>query len=528
MIRYLCLSSLAGSGAKFVEAHAVQVIGYNNEQEYWLAKNSWGTGFADGGYFKVAFGAAGVCDEARGLIFTPFNPLPPPVDRVQPAQSKPGCYAYRATSWDYVSQVATVFRLAPRNVLLDNVNVIPDPAMLLGGLTLVLCGVGDVPGLPVAAVSGAPGVGGMSQLDALSNIKLAIDRGDVLKSWTRSSGANGGYCNWSGIKCDGNRNVVSVEPEGKLNGVLPDVSALQALPKLVKMNLAENGFQGTLPADWSALNNLQELYLSGNQLSGPVPVDWSKMSNMIDMRLAQNKLSGPLPGQWSAMTKLNTLYVSNNQLSGPLPAEWSRMSNMVDMRLAQNKLSGPLPGQWSAMTKLNTLDVAINQLSGSLPAEWSRMSNMIDLRLQVNKLSGPLPGQWSAMTKLKMLYLSDNGLTGLLPPEWKRLAELQELALSRNKLSGPLPGQWGTMVKLVSLRLGGNQLSGVVPAAQWKGMTSLRFIYLWGSTQLSGCLPAAWKGRVNVPGSKDNNEAVSEPRDAYGPDSGTKITGFCP
>ena len=52
------------------------------------------------------------------------------------------------------------------------------------------------------------------------------------------------------------------------------------------------------------------------------------------------------------------------------------------------------------------------------------------------------------------------------------------------------------MAKLVILVLGDSQLSGVVPAAQWKGMTSLRFIYLWGNSQLSGCLPAAWKGRV--------------------------------
>ena len=455
MILYLCLSSLAGSGAKFVEAHAVQVIGYDNEQEYWLAKNSWGTGFADGGYFKVAFGAAGVCDEARGLIFTPFNPLPPPVDRVKPSASKPGCYSYRATSWDYVSSVATVFNVPPQNVLLDNVNVIPDPAMFLGGLTVVLCGIGDVPGLPLTGASGAPGVGSMSQLDALSNIKLAIDRGDVLKSWTRSYGANGGYCNWPGIKCDGNKNVVSVEPQGKLNGVLPDISALQALPKLVTLNLGENGFQGTLPADWSALRNLQKLYLGRNQLWGSVPA------------------------------------------------------------------------QWSAMSNLQELDVARNQLSGPLPAEWSRMGNMVDLRLQTNKLSGPLPGQWSAMTKLKVLYLDNNDMTGLLPPEWGRLAVLQELALTaNNKVSGPLPGQWVTMAKMVSLRLGGNQLSGVVPAAQWKGMTSLRFIYLWGNSQLSGCLPAAWKGRVNVPGTKDG-EFEMKPDAAYGPDSGTKITGFC-
>ena len=449
------------------------MIGYNNEQAYWLAKNSWGSGFADGGYFKVAFGAAGVCDEARGLIFTPPNPPPIPVARVKPSMSKPGCYSYRATTWDYVSKVATMFKMSPRIVLLDNVNVIPDPAMLLGGLTVVVCGIGEVPGLPRD-----PRVGRMSQLDALLYIKLAIDPDDVLNPWERRYGVSSSYCNWIFIECDENKNVVSIEPGGGLNGVLPDVSALQALPKLVTLNLGVGGLQGTLPADWSAVRNLQKLYLG------------------------------------------------NNQLWGSLPARWSAMRNLQVLYLHANKLSGPLPAAWGSMASLKELSLGVNQFSGALPAEWSRMGNMVKLWFHKNKLSGLLPGQWSAMTKLKVLYLANNNLTGLLPPEWGRLAELHELDFTRNKLSGLLPGQWGNMAKLVTLGLGGNQLSGVVPAAQWKGMTSLRLIGLWYNSQLSGCLPAAWKGRVNVPGSNESD--IAEPSDAYGPDSGTKVTGFCP
>jgi hypothetical protein len=28
-------------------------VGYNNKDGYWIARNSWGQGFADAGYFKV-------------------------------------------------------------------------------------------------------------------------------------------------------------------------------------------------------------------------------------------------------------------------------------------------------------------------------------------------------------------------------------------------------------------------------------------------------------------------------------------
>jgi len=36
--------------------HCVALVGYDDAEGYWLAKNSWGTGWGDGGYFKIAYG----------------------------------------------------------------------------------------------------------------------------------------------------------------------------------------------------------------------------------------------------------------------------------------------------------------------------------------------------------------------------------------------------------------------------------------------------------------------------------------
>ena len=36
--------------------HAVLLVGYDDTGEYWIAKNSWGTGFGDDGYFKIGYG----------------------------------------------------------------------------------------------------------------------------------------------------------------------------------------------------------------------------------------------------------------------------------------------------------------------------------------------------------------------------------------------------------------------------------------------------------------------------------------
>ncbi|MFC1541664.1 C1 family peptidase [Candidatus Latescibacterota bacterium] len=39
-----------------VDPHAVVIVDYNDEEEYWICKNSWGVAWGDSGYFKIGFG----------------------------------------------------------------------------------------------------------------------------------------------------------------------------------------------------------------------------------------------------------------------------------------------------------------------------------------------------------------------------------------------------------------------------------------------------------------------------------------
>ncbi len=40
--------------------HAVAIVGYNDYQGYWIAKNSWGTGWGEGGWFRIAYGECAI------------------------------------------------------------------------------------------------------------------------------------------------------------------------------------------------------------------------------------------------------------------------------------------------------------------------------------------------------------------------------------------------------------------------------------------------------------------------------------
>lgn len=41
-------------------SHCVEVVGYSEAEQCWICKNSWGVGWGDGGFFKIAYGEAGI------------------------------------------------------------------------------------------------------------------------------------------------------------------------------------------------------------------------------------------------------------------------------------------------------------------------------------------------------------------------------------------------------------------------------------------------------------------------------------
>jgi uncharacterized membrane protein YgcG len=69
------------------------------------------------------------------------------------------------------------------------------------------------------------------------------------------------------------------------------------------------------------------------------------------------------------------------------------------------------------------------------------------------------------------------------------------------------------------------QLSGTIPSS-WGSMPSLRFISLHDNPLLSGCVPAAWKGRVRFQGKGTNFDYKSSLYES-GVLENTGITGWC-
>jgi len=68
----------------YIAGHGVTIVGYNDNQGYWICKNSWGTGWGENGWFRIKYGDCDIGNPTYFLSgisgniqpFTPSNPDP--------------------------------------------------------------------------------------------------------------------------------------------------------------------------------------------------------------------------------------------------------------------------------------------------------------------------------------------------------------------------------------------------------------------------------------------------------------------
>ena len=58
------------SGIMTLGGHCIVIVGYNDEEKYWIIKNSWGSSWGQGGYGKIGYGECRM-EEWRGRPLFP-------------------------------------------------------------------------------------------------------------------------------------------------------------------------------------------------------------------------------------------------------------------------------------------------------------------------------------------------------------------------------------------------------------------------------------------------------------------------
>jgi hypothetical protein len=208
------------------------------------------------------------------------------------------------------------------------------------------------------------------------------------------------------------------------------------------------------------------LALAGNQLNGTIPPELTLLADLQSIELPGNSLYGTLPTTLANLTKLRFLIMEGNGLNGTLPTELGELSVLDELHLVDNVLTGTLPTEIGRLTVLRTLDVRRNHLTGKLPTEYSSMPSLETLYVSSNSLSGPLPTELAQLRSLKDLSLCANLYhSGTIPSVYGLLPNLEWLSVTYNKhIYGTIPTELGNIPTLKGLYIEETSINGTIPS----------------------------------------------------------------
>ena len=63
------------TSGEYIGGHCVAIVGYDDNQKCWIGKNSWGTEWGAGGYFRIGYGEVGIDASMWGITGTVKSPL---------------------------------------------------------------------------------------------------------------------------------------------------------------------------------------------------------------------------------------------------------------------------------------------------------------------------------------------------------------------------------------------------------------------------------------------------------------------
>ncbi|XP_008345545.3 probable LRR receptor-like serine/threonine-protein kinase At3g47570 [Malus domestica] len=284
----------------------------------------------------------------------------------------------------------------------------------------------------------------------------------------------------------------------KFRGNIP--ISLSNASKLLKLDLSQNGFTGTIPGEsFGSLRRLFWLNVESNQLGNRKVGDLNFLSFLANctslevLGLGDNNFGGGIPGSVANFsTQLKVLSMGGNVIYGSLPNDIGNLINLTILTLDRNHLGGIVPHEIGKLEKLEQLYLEGNKFSGLIPSSLGNMTSLLNLYMESNRFEGSIPPSLGNYRNILFLNLSSNNLTGTIPKMLMELSTLSiSLDLSNNYLTGPLPLEVGDLVHLTEINVLRNNLSGEIPSTIGS-CASLERLYLQGN-KFEGTIPQSLK-----------------------------------
>jgi hypothetical protein len=239
----------------------------------------------------------------------------------------------------------------------------------------------------------------------------------------------GEECNWGGLGCNVDNNVVRIEM-GTIQQKRPFGCCLSfsyylvllifcallllLLPTttLLYYSTEQNGIAGTLPFELNRLQSLRYLLLEEGILTGSIPSELGDIRTLEQIDLNFNLLAGSIPDTIYTLTNLQQMDLNDNELTGTI---------------------SPLIGQ---LSRLTFFQIDKNLISGTVPTEMGRLQMLG----KNNIVGGLFAGGCHHYYLLRMFLFLIHGCRTVYI--YCRLLVLTEVAtLDNNQMSGTMPAQ---------------------------------------------------------------------------------------
>ncbi|KAK9161996.1 hypothetical protein Syun_002898 [Stephania yunnanensis] len=293
-------------------------------------------------------------------------------------------------------------------------------------------------------------------------------------------------------------------------------SSFSNLSRLEELEMSSNRFVGPLPSLKASRKTIKLINLSSNKFSGPIPSSYANNSlpNLIRLYLANNQLNGTIPPSLFILPSLEVMVLSNNQFIGILDDEAfpnSISSPLIMLDLSYNFFKGNIPKFISRFTSLEYLYLGSNNFHGAVDLRMFAslknlstidLSDSIMLLIDTSDLAITIPS-------LSKFGASSCNLS-VIPRFLRYQPHLGFLDLSNNQIQGKMPDwlwnntTWKVLIfhsssSLETLDLSNNHFEGSLPIFP----SSLKFLDL-SSNNFEGSLPNFPKGMDFISLSKNN------------------------
>ncbi|XP_019179102.1 PREDICTED: LRR receptor-like serine/threonine-protein kinase GSO2 [Ipomoea nil] len=280
-----------------------------------------------------------------------------------------------------------------------------------------------------------------------------------------------------------------------LFGEIPD--CWMHWPYLEVLNMKENKLIGSIPNSIRLLSNLESLDMHKNMLSGPIP-SLQNCSMLKKVDLAENGFTGTIP-RWlgTSLSYLTILRLRSNNFNGELYPEFCHLTSLRILDISNNNFTGVIPKCLKNFTAMIKKEFSYGFFETGYSSDFGSFGEsalvttkgheyeyftiilmlFVSMDFSNNNFNGDIPIELTNLVQLKSLNLSRNNLTGNIPVEMGNMKLLESIDFSRNQLSGKIPSSFSSLSSLGVLDLSYNNLSGKIPSGtQLQGFNASCYI----------------------------------------------------